>query len=551
MSQVGRVTAIFAGVGLVAGVLCAPAGAVGATECDPYQGLADVVAQLDTGGQQVCELTFSTVADGSWVVPAGVTSIDVVAVGGGGGGGAGDAVDNVTVAGLAGGGGGGGAVEYARLSVTPAESLIVAVGGAGSGSLDPAGGNGGDGNASTVFRGADPLVDAAGGAGGGSADFSGGTGGAGGDSGNLLAGGAEDSADSGAFPASFGFSAGGGGAGAGAAGVDGVGDYVAGGETYADGGAGGVGVVPTDGLFSGNTVLYGSGGGGGAAAMYYSATIGSTASVTPGVGGDADSSLGVGAGAVFDAAVNDWTSFSSSDVGESGRGAGGGGGADLVTAADGPAGDGADGGSGVVVIRFLLPTKPEPGAPATPVASYTLTYDANGGSCTPTSVTVADGTWVSVPAAADCARSGSLLTGWNTSANGSGLALAPGAATHVTSSNTLFAQWSSSGGSGSTSGSGGGSSGGSGATERLIVTIRFRFAESALTVEAQKALEAKLPEMRAAGSVSVKAVGLAEALAARRAQAISSWLTDHGVTVSTAFGIKARGKWATVSKSLT
>jgi hypothetical protein len=70
---------------------------------------------------------------GTWTVPAGVTSVNYLVVGGGGGGGGGVSTG-------AGGGGGGGSVKTGTLSVTPGDELTYTVG---------AGGGGGIGNAST------------------------------------------------------------------------------------------------------------------------------------------------------------------------------------------------------------------------------------------------------------------------------------------------------------------------------------------------------------------------------------------------------------------
>lgn len=76
--------------------------------------------------------TVSSGGSGTWVVPAEVTEVDVLVVGGGGGGG------------NFGGGGAGAMYEGTEIAVTPAESIGIAVGagGAGSSSVSVAGSHG-------------------------------------------------------------------------------------------------------------------------------------------------------------------------------------------------------------------------------------------------------------------------------------------------------------------------------------------------------------------------------------------------------------------------
>lgn len=124
-------------------------------------------ATIPVGGAQA----YTTFGTYSFVVPCGVTSISMVAVGGGGGG-------NQPFNGT---GGGGGALAYTNnYTVTPGDSLTINVGVAGN----PYGGGGG---LSRVIIGGTPRVSAAGGAfsGGGGTSIvgtggSGGSGGAGG-----------------------------------------------------------------------------------------------------------------------------------------------------------------------------------------------------------------------------------------------------------------------------------------------------------------------------------------------------------------------------------
>ena len=125
--------------------------------------------------------TFTTVGTTNWTVPAGVYSINVVAVGGGGGGKSWNGgPDNP------GCGGGGGALAYANnISVIPGTTYTITVGGpgaSGEGSM-PKAGDGGDSSFSTLIvagggKGGTTLL---GGAGGTVIAGTGGAGGRGGD----------------------------------------------------------------------------------------------------------------------------------------------------------------------------------------------------------------------------------------------------------------------------------------------------------------------------------------------------------------------------------
>lgn len=124
--------------------------------------------------------SYTSAGNDTFVVPTGITSITVKSWGAGGGGGGGG---NAT----SGGAGGAGGYSTTTLSVTPGETLNVAVGGggsAGSGSTT-SGAGGGGGGYSSVARGSTQLIIAAGGAGGGgggrTSGYTGGAGGAGGD----------------------------------------------------------------------------------------------------------------------------------------------------------------------------------------------------------------------------------------------------------------------------------------------------------------------------------------------------------------------------------
>lgn len=80
----------------------------------------------NSGRVYVKEQAFT--ASGTWTVPAGVTSAQIILVGGGGGGGGGS--QNV-----AGGGGGGGQVVVRNLDVTPLQTYSVTIGAGGQGGL--------------------------------------------------------------------------------------------------------------------------------------------------------------------------------------------------------------------------------------------------------------------------------------------------------------------------------------------------------------------------------------------------------------------------------
>lgn len=109
----------------------------------------------------------------NFTVPASVTSLSAVCIGGGGGGGGwGNANDE------SGGGGGGGALAYGTFAVTPGEILTINVGAAGTAGATQ--NNGGNGGTSSVQRSGTNLVAAGGGTGGRGGDAGGQAGGAGG-----------------------------------------------------------------------------------------------------------------------------------------------------------------------------------------------------------------------------------------------------------------------------------------------------------------------------------------------------------------------------------
>ena len=190
----------------------------------------------------ICQASITfTPPSGTWTVPAGVTSVDVVVIGGGGGG------NSVSTGSAPGGGGGGGAeIKAQTVVVTPLSTVNVFVGGGGGGGVESSL-TGRAGQSSTFGS-----VTARGGAEGGGTRSTGSSNG--------------DGTFSGGLANSI---IGGGGAGAGGAGASG-----------ASGGAGGAGLAPTYGLFAGNTTKYAGGGGG-------AASTGTGGSGTDGGGGGA------------------------------------------------------------------------------------------------------------------------------------------------------------------------------------------------------------------------------------------------------------------------
>jgi hypothetical protein len=348
-------------------------GLVGAGATSPTPTCATYGATLASG--TTCEIDFSSVGSASWTVPAAVTSADVLVVGGGGGGGQGTS-DPFG----AGGGGGGQVLVSTGLSVSGTIPIVVGGGGQSGDNADN-GGTGTDGQNSTFGS----SVTAAGGIGaenGSSGDGApSGSGNPGGATGDL---------------------AGGGGGGEGAGGADAV---------DPNGGAGGAGTTPSDGLFSGSSSCLGGGGGGGGMG---------------GTGGTATCGGGAGADDPFaiDAVPGNLVPNGPATVTPAGAGAantgGGGGGGSYESLSPGAIPSGAlapliglsfvasgDGGSGIVIVRFTLPTLPSapltisvtPNGPgsvvvswsppsdpgSTTITTYTVTASPGGATCTATS----------------------------------------------------------------------------------------------------------------------------------------------------------------------
>jgi len=250
--------------------------------------------------------TFSTVGTSDWTVPAGVTSVEYLVIGGGGGGGAGN---------YAGGGGAGGYRTGTGFSVSGSVSVTVGAGGAGSASSGVKGSDGGYSAFGTIVS----AGGGAAGAGSAASAYSGNQGGSGGGGAGPLNGGTGSGGDADYLSPKQGYdggsgyhtpgccAAGGGGGGAGGAGGAGTGNI---------GGTGGAGLFSS---ITGTSIQRAGGGSAGHDTGY--------GSLPGGAGGGGAGGAAGGAG-----------------VANTG---GGGGGKGLASGAGGA------GGSGVVIIKYI------------------------------------------------------------------------------------------------------------------------------------------------------------------------------------------------------
>ena len=292
---------------VMAGLLLAPARAVAAVNATG--------GNMTTNGAYIIH-TFTN--SGTFAVTDG-GNVEVLVVGGGGGGGSG-----ANNSGSGGGGGGAGGLVYSNGFAVGISNITVTVGGGGAGSTTLSG-NAANGSASSFLT----LTAAGGGCGAsGSGSQSAGSGGSGG-------GGSWTKSANGTGTANQGNNggvcsgnryAGGSGGGAGAAGGNNPAQYGAG----VDGGAGVTNSI------SGSPVAYAGGGGSGVGGWW----------VSPGgAGGSGVGGAGGGSGGTS----------SSGQPGSSGaanRGGGGGGGCGDDS---GPLPNGGNGGSGIVIVRYLSP----------------------------------------------------------------------------------------------------------------------------------------------------------------------------------------------------
>jgi hypothetical protein len=256
-------------------------------------------------------------SNGTFTVPAGVTQVSAVVIGGGGGGG--NSGGNF-LGQSSGAGGGAGGLSYGTFSVTPGETLTVNVGSGGG--VDSSGGS------SSIVRSSTTLLQGSGGGGGGSNTFEGSGGGS---SGTERDGGGSGGAGGEGSMGIFSNAPDGGGAGGGAGGYSGNGGVGGGDGGSGSGGSGGSG----GGGGAGSTNDDGGGGGGGVGLLGEGSNGSAGSSGSPGTGG------GAGSGG------SNGSNGSSDDAGSGGNyGAGGGGGGGTTTAN----GNGAAGGAGAARI---------------------------------------------------------------------------------------------------------------------------------------------------------------------------------------------------------
>ena len=205
-------------------------------------GYAGAISEVFSGGYGPVTTLVEIYASGTWTVPSGVTSLDLVIVGAGGNGGS---VTKTTAWEYSAGGGGGAGqyLRYTTYAVSPGQVLTVTIGVADGGAAS------GQGGTTTVTGGSGGTVSAVGGLKGTNGTNS--TPGTGGDSGNGFAGAPPDSIDTGGGGGGA-TAAGNGSSGGGGAGVT----PIVGGTSFylADGGSG-------LGVFSGNTTIGGGGNG--------------------------------------------------------------------------------------------------------------------------------------------------------------------------------------------------------------------------------------------------------------------------------------------------
>ncbi len=196
---------------------------------------------------------------------------------------------------------------------------------------------------------------------------------------------------------------------------------------------------------TGSDKFYGGAGGGGWGGSINSGATGPIYGLAG--GGTVDNvstSGGRGANWLYVPGDNHTTSWSGASAGAQGvdaTGGGGGGGHACDPTINGSATtngttkrtSGGRGGSGVVVIRY------------TPVI-FTVTFDANGGSGSPSATTVSQtptSNSITLANAGSLSRSGYRFAGWNTAADGTGTNYAAGSTFTPTSNITLYAQWNS------------------------------------------------------------------------------------------------------------
>ena len=340
-----------------------------ATVSDSYTLSGWQASRYTDGGTTYQVIKRTQTGTTSWTCPTGVTSVDILVVGGGGGGG-----------GRAGAGGGaGGLVNVNGVSVTAGQSYTVTVGSGGSGG--PSDSYGGDGG-NSVFGSYTAL--GGGGAPGGNCNENGRTGGngAGGTYGGVGGGSTQNSTygygvgnqgghsgNNGCSNGSYPYKNGGGG---GAGGAGGNGDTISTGVC----GNGGPGLAVD---ITGQDIYYAGGGGGGG----HVPNSGSTANNY----GQGDGGIGGGGSGGHP------TIFANGYPGANGFGGGGGG----AYSQGGGSNSGGSGGSGVVIIRYALPSSTVATVSATDPDGGSITYSLDSGSVPGLSFNTSTGAFTGVP----------------------------------------------------------------------------------------------------------------------------------------------------------
>lgn len=294
-----------------------------------FTGNSSSISGTTTGTKYVVE-RFTTTGTSSWTVPQGVSAVDVLVVGGGGGGGSRHR----------GGGGGGGYVEASSYAVMAGNIYAVVVGAGGSGGSASAASDGSAGDLSSFTRSGVGLT-ANGGTGGGF-PLAGNSGSGSGTGGTAYQNnGASGTANNGCGSGDW---CGGGGGGAGSAGTN------AGGLTSGTGGAGGSGRSSS---ISGTAITYAGGGGGGGGSSGGSSGSPSPTHTAGGSGG----SGGGGGGGTAEGSGSCTPTAGTPGTNGLGGGGGGSGYCDWGTALQGAGGAG---GSGIVIVRYALPSVSAP-----------------------------------------------------------------------------------------------------------------------------------------------------------------------------------------------
>ncbi len=85
-------------------------------------------------------------------------------------------------------------------------------------------------------------------------------------------------------------------------------------------------------------------------------------------------------------------------------------------------------------------TNPTPSNPETPKATYTVTFDANGGSGTIAGISAEEGSEITLPENT-FTRTGHIFAGWNTKNDGTGTKYEDKSAIKLTGNITLYAKW--------------------------------------------------------------------------------------------------------------